>query len=69
MDSNYLIFVFGAFIVSLLTQYLVIDLSHKKGIFIDDHTSDLPQKLHNEPTPRIGGLGIFVAILFHSSKK
>jgi UDP-N-acetylmuramyl pentapeptide phosphotransferase/UDP-N-acetylglucosamine-1-phosphate transferase len=64
MDSNYLIFVFGAFIVSLLTQYLVIDLSHKKGIFIDDHTSDLPQKLHNEPTPRIGGLGIFVAILF-----
>lgn len=64
MDTNLLIYVFGAFIVSLLTQYLVIDLAHKKGIFIDDHNSDLPQKLHNEPTPRIGGLGIFVAILF-----
>jgi len=64
MDSKLLIFVFGAFVVSLLTQYLVIDLSHKKGIFIDDHNSDLPQKLHNEPTPRIGGLGIFVSILF-----
>lgn len=64
MDSQLLIFVAGAFIVSLLTQYLVIDLSHKKGIFIDDHNSDLPQKLHSEPTPRIGGLGIFVAILF-----
>lgn len=64
MDSTLLIYILGAFIVSLLTQYLVIDLSHKKGIFIDDHNSDLPQKLHNQPTPRIGGLGIFVAILF-----
>ena len=48
--------------VSLVTQYLVIDLSHKRGIFIDDHNSDLPQKLHHEPTPRIGGLGIFVVV-------
>ena len=64
MDSTLLIYVLGAFIVSLITQYLVIDLSHKKGIFIDDNKSDLPQKLHREPTPRIGGLGIFVAILF-----
>ncbi|MCC6447486.1 MAG: glycosyltransferase family 4 protein, partial [Chitinophagaceae bacterium] len=64
MNSSLLIYVVGAFVVSLITQYLVIDLSHKKGIFIDDHNSDLPQKLHREPTPRIGGLGIFVAILF-----
>ncbi len=64
MNSSLLIYVVGAFVVSLITQYLVIDLSHKKGIFIDDHNSDLPQKLHSEPTPRIGGLGIFVAILF-----
>lgn len=64
MDYTLLIYVLGAFVVSLVTQYLVIDLSHKRGIFIDDHNSDLPQKLHSEPTPRIGGLGIFVAILF-----
>ncbi len=64
MNYTLLIYVLGAFFVSLITQYLVIDLSHKKGIFIDDHMSDLPQKLHSEPTPRIGGLGIFVAILF-----
>lgn len=64
VDYTLLIYVLGAFVVSLVTQYLVIDLSHKRGIFIDDHNSDLPQKLHNEPTPRIGGLGIFVAILF-----
>ncbi len=64
MDYTLLIYVLGAFLASLVTQYLVIDLSHKKGIFIDDHTLDLPQKLHSEPTPRIGGLGIFVSILF-----
>lgn len=64
VDSTLILYVLGAFFVSLITQYLVIDLSHKKGIFIDDHTSDLPQKLHSEPTPRIGGLGIFVALLF-----
>lgn len=30
---------------------------------MDDHESDLPQKLHHVPTPRIGGLGIFVGVL------
>lgn len=64
MDYSLIIYTIGAFLVSLLTQYLVIDLSHKRGIFIDDHNSELPQKLHNEPTPRIGGLGIFIACVF-----
>jgi len=64
MDYTLVIYAVGAFLVSSLTQYLVIDLSHKRGIFIDDHISDLPQKLHNEPTPRIGGLGIFIACVF-----
>ncbi|MBU3677814.1 MAG: glycosyltransferase, partial [Chitinophagaceae bacterium] len=52
-----------------MTQYLVIDLSHKRGIFIDDNKSDLPQKMHLAPTPRIGGLGIFVAVLFISREQ
>lgn len=64
MDLTLWIYCLGAFITSVVTQYLVIDLSHKNGIFIDDHTLDLPQKLHNTPTPRIGGLGIFVGCLF-----
>lgn len=59
-----MIYSLGALVVSFLTNYMVIDLSHKRGIFIDDHESDLPQKLHDTPTPRIGGLGIFVGILF-----
>jgi UDP-N-acetylmuramyl pentapeptide phosphotransferase/UDP-N-acetylglucosamine-1-phosphate transferase len=64
MDYTLIIYVICAFFVSLVTNYLVIDLSHKKNIFMDDHISDLPQKLHSAPTPRIGGLGIFVSILF-----
>lgn len=64
MNSSILIYSLGALVVSFLTNYLVIDLSHKRGIFMDDHQSDLPQKLHHTPTPRIGGLGIFVGILF-----
>lgn len=64
MEFSLLIYVLMAFCVSAITHYLVIDLSHKRGIFIDDHNSGLPQKLHNVPTPRIGGLGIFFGILF-----
>ncbi len=64
MDNKLLLYVLASFLTSLITQHLVIDLSHKKGIFIDDHESDLPQKLHSMPTPRIGGLGIFIGCLF-----
>lgn len=59
-----LFYIFGALFTSGLLQYLVIDLSHKRGIFIDDHEADLPQKFHNSPTPRIGGLGIFIGCFF-----
>jgi UDP-GlcNAc:undecaprenyl-phosphate/decaprenyl-phosphate GlcNAc-1-phosphate transferase len=52
-----------AFAISVLIQFLIIDLAHRKGIFIDDHKSDLPQKLHTQPTPRIGGLGIFLGLI------
>lgn len=47
-----------------MLQYLVIDLSYKRGLFIDDNNSDLPQKFHTAPTPRIGGLGIFIGCFF-----
>ncbi len=44
-------------------QFIVIRLSIKRGIFIDHHESDLPQKFHQKPTPRVGGLGIFISCL------
>lgn len=51
-----------AFSLSLLIHYLVIELTHRKGIFLDEH--DKVQKVHEMPTPRIGGLGIFLASMF-----
>jgi UDP-GlcNAc:undecaprenyl-phosphate/decaprenyl-phosphate GlcNAc-1-phosphate transferase len=33
-------------------------------MFIDCHESDKPQRFHDEPTPRIGSVGIFVASIF-----
>ncbi|MBP6455734.1 MAG: undecaprenyl/decaprenyl-phosphate alpha-N-acetylglucosaminyl 1-phosphate transferase [Chitinophagaceae bacterium] len=64
MDFKLLFNIFGAFISGIVVHYLVIDLSLKKGIFIDDNLSDLPQKFHKVPTPRIGGLGIFIGCFF-----
>jgi UDP-N-acetylmuramyl pentapeptide phosphotransferase/UDP-N-acetylglucosamine-1-phosphate transferase len=53
------------FIISLLlsavTQLIFFRLSHKRGLFIDDHKSDQPQKFHGSPTPRVGGVGIFIS--------
>jgi len=43
---------------------MFIRLSHSRGIFIDDHESDLPQKFHESPTPRVGGVGLFASCLF-----
>lgn len=45
--------------LSLLVHYLIIDLTHKKGIFLDHF--EKVQKAHIHPTPRIGGLGIFLS--------
>lgn len=51
-----------AFSLSLLIHYLVIELTHRKGIFLDEH--DKVQKVHLKPTPRVGGLGIFLSSMF-----
>jgi UDP-GlcNAc:undecaprenyl-phosphate/decaprenyl-phosphate GlcNAc-1-phosphate transferase len=63
MAGNYIFSFLLALIVSAVTQFLIIRLSHKRGIFIDDHESDQPQKFHDAPTPRIGGIGVFLACL------
>ncbi len=55
----YLILLAGG--LSLLVHFLVIDVTHKKGIFMD--SLDKIQKAHSIPTPRIGGLGIFLACM------
>lgn len=50
-----------AFLFSFLMAFFLIRYSHSRNIFIDCHESDKPQRFHSVPTPRIGGLGIFIA--------
>jgi UDP-GlcNAc:undecaprenyl-phosphate/decaprenyl-phosphate GlcNAc-1-phosphate transferase len=54
-------FIVAALAISAITQYILIAVSKKNDLLMDDHTSDLPQKMHDIPTPRVGGLGIFIA--------
>jgi UDP-GlcNAc:undecaprenyl-phosphate/decaprenyl-phosphate GlcNAc-1-phosphate transferase len=63
MLGKYLFTTLLAILLSAITQFLVIRLSHRRGIFLDDHESDQPQKFHDSPTPRIGGIGLFIACL------
>ncbi|PSK94434.1 glycosyltransferase family 4 protein [Taibaiella chishuiensis] len=62
LDVAEYLYIFIAFALSLLIHYLVIHLTHQRGIFLDEH--DKVQKVHDHPTPRIGGLGIFLASMF-----
>src|SRR5690606_16281539 len=67
MPENMLItaqyFIIGiAFCFSLLIHLLVIRFTHRSGFFLDEQ--EKIQKAHEVPTPRIGGLGIFLASLF-----
>ena len=60
--SSLYLFPLIAFCLALLVHYLIIDLSFRKGLFLDER--DKIQKAHKGSTPRIGGLGIFLAALF-----
>lgn len=53
---------FSAFFISLFTLLIVIHLSHKHTFFIDCEQKEKPQKFHDEPVPRAGGIGIVVAL-------
>ncbi len=52
-------FIIGILGFSILVNYLSIKISHSRNLFID--TEDKPQKNHINPTPRLGGLSIFLA--------
>ena len=54
----------GAFAVSILIQYLVLSVSYRYRLFIDPSSGDKPQGFHSYDTPRSGGVGIAVALLF-----
>ena len=53
----------ASFFISFITLLVVIYFSHKHTFFIDCELKDKPQKFHDEPVPRAGGIGIIVALL------
>ena len=55
-------FLLLSFIVSLLVTLLVIRTSHRH-VLSSDHDLTGPQKFHHRPVPRVGGVGVFVALL------
>ena len=50
------------FAISLSVILLIIHLSRKHRIFMDDTGGDAPQKYHTVPTPRSGGIGVFAGL-------
>lgn len=64
LGLNLQVYLLVTFLVSLCVHYMSIAIAHKNKLFIDCHESDKPQRFHDEPTPRIGGVGIFAASIF-----
>lgn len=51
------------FLVSFLFTAGIVRYAHLHGHFSADHDIDGAQKFHTKPVPRVGGLGIFIALL------
>jgi UDP-GlcNAc:undecaprenyl-phosphate/decaprenyl-phosphate GlcNAc-1-phosphate transferase len=61
MNNTDIGFIISAFCISAIVQYILIKVSQRNHLLMDDHQADLPQKMHKSLTPRVGGLGIFIA--------
>ena len=48
-----------AFLLSLLLQYITIKIENRYSFFTDSHAK--LHAIHSTPTPRVGGLGVFIA--------
>lgn len=55
-----------AAVISFLVTPIIIRLSHTLGIIDDPRTNIHPKVIHTTPTPRGGGIPIFVALLVSS---
>lgn len=51
------------FIVSFIASFIIIYLSHKYTLFIDEAGHSKPQAFHINNTPRAGGMAILIAML------
>jgi len=50
------------FLISLFVLMVIIYLSHRYELFMDDASHDKPQNYHQDSTPRAGGLGILAGL-------
>ncbi|HEB76083.1 MAG TPA: glycosyl transferase, partial [Nitrospirae bacterium] len=51
------------FLASFLIQFLVIKNFNMRSFCMDRADTDKPQRFHDVPTPRAGGLGIVIALI------
>jgi UDP-N-acetylmuramyl pentapeptide phosphotransferase/UDP-N-acetylglucosamine-1-phosphate transferase len=56
------LFIFS-FLTSLLATLLLVRSSSRHGRLSADHDLSGPQKFHTRPVPRVGGVGILVALI------
>ncbi|PAF44066.1 MraY family glycosyltransferase [Helicobacter sp. 11S02629-2] len=63
MNLNLLVYIIYPFVISLLVSVIMIFFAKQSGAFIDEAKSLKPQRFHSTPTPRVGGLGIFIGFL------
>ena len=61
--NKMLFIIITAFFISFASIWLIIKISKEKNLFIDRANTNEPQKFHKAPTPRAGGIGIFLANL------
>jgi len=52
-----------SFLTSLLATFAVVRSATLHGTLSADHDLSGPQKFHSAPVPRIGGLGVFAAVV------
>lgn len=52
-----------SFLTSIATLVLVIFLTHRHQIFIDNSNDLKPQNFHTDSTPRAGGIGILLGMM------
>jgi len=58
---------FFSFLISYFVNNLIIYISHKYDIFIDQ--KDKPQGFHTDHTPRAGGIGVMSALVLYFTTK
>jgi len=59
-----LYFLILAFVISLSVNLLIIRLSYKYQRLLTDRLHEGPQRFHQFPAPRLGGIGLLCALFF-----